>query len=78
MISYYIESLEDNSVVWYYDRLKDAQADLKTSRYYDFRIVKMIGQYKYEGYHQYYMYYDGEKFTKELVSGSLAKNKLRG
>lgn len=66
--TYYIEGLSDNHLYTYFTRLRDAKYDLiKLFKPNHARIVCLKGSYRYEGYHAYYLTFDGLKFKKQRL-----------
>lgn len=66
MTTYYVEN-DKKKILSYFSRLRDAK-QLVISLCIPFnsnRIVCLKGPYKYEGWHAYYMRYNGKKFYYE-------------
>lgn len=64
--TYYIEDFSGQILI-YYSNLSDAKDFLQTKKpYMKYRIVCLKGFYKYEGEHAYYLYFNGEKYLKNI------------
>lgn len=61
--TYYIEN-SNSEIVNYFGRLSDAKRVLTTLVPNEYRIVCLKGQYKYEGRHAYFVYFNGLKFSR--------------
>jgi len=68
MVTYYIEVAKTGNIFYYYFKLKDAKCDLlQHFKPNSAKIIKLVGQYAYEGYHQYALTWNGKKFKKEKM-----------
>ncbi len=64
MITYMVEN-ECNEIIGYSTQLCEAKRiGEKSYASNRFLITKLVGPYKYEGYHDYYLVYDGKKYKK--------------
>jgi hypothetical protein len=64
MVTYLIEN-DKKQVVGYSFRLSDAKEYLLDGQ--GTIITKLVGSYRYEGFHHYYMRLENGKFVKELT-----------
>lgn len=65
-ITYYIEDC-NGEILGYFKTLTEAKRQLVKLVSNEHRIVQLRGQYFGEGFHSYYMYFDGIKFYKQGV-----------
>ena len=64
--TYYIEDSR-GEILGYFKSLTESKRQLKKLIPNEHRIVQLKGQYFGEGFHKYYMYFDGSIFKKELT-----------
>jgi len=61
-----------SEVIGYTTQLCEAKRIGEYSDYREyFTIIKLVGPEKYEGYHEYYLHYDGKKYKKSKKKGSV-------
>ena len=74
MITTYMIECENNTVIGYEETLADAKQHCK--RFSGKYITQLKGQYKYEGFHQYILELNDDKFDC-IWSGNLSKRKVK-
>jgi len=67
MTTYFIENTETSELIEYFTNLHDAKYLLKHINKDNYRLVQLKGPYKYEGYHQYEIFYINNKFIKNKL-----------